>query len=470
MAEEIHIVMLPWSAFGHLIPYLRLSVALAKSGFKISFISTPRNIHRLPKINPNLQNLIKFIQVPMPILEDGSLPEGAEATCDIPSSKMGDLKMAYDLLQHPVKQFVANHKPDWIISDVIPHWMAEIANENQVPLVFFTVLPATSTLFIGGVPDSLTGEGQQRHRPSWESLTSKPEWIDFPSSLAYRKNEAIDVFQWVYNVDASGSSGAERFSKLLKSCRALAIRGCKEFEGDYFDKMQELMGKPVIPLGLLPENGPRKINDGSLSRVFEWLDQQEAKTVVYVAFGSEYMLSKDQVFEIAYGLELSRLPFLWALRKPIWAKDDLDFSPPGFSDRMYGKGIVSIGWVPQMEILGHLSIGGFLSHCGWGSIAETLQFGHRLVLLPLLVIDQPLIAKFLVEKGLGEEVERDEEDGSFTRDGIAKALQIAMVSDESEKLSARASEIAKIFQNEKLHEDYIDKFVEFLRSKEYKSS
>ncbi|WCJ22739.1 UDP-Glycosyltransferase superfamily protein [Euphorbia peplus] len=469
MAEELHIMMLPWCAFGHLIPFFRLSIALAKQGLKISFISTPKNIQRLPKVPPNLQTLVQFIELPMPISLHHVLPEGAEATSDIPTSKMDDLKFSYSLLKHPLKKIIPEYKPDWIIIDVIPHWMVEIAQENQVPLVFFSVIPAASNLFLG-VSDSLTGEGQRRLRPSWESLTYKPEWIDFPSSLAYRKNEAVDVFQWIYNVNASGISGAERRSKVLKSCQALVIRGCKEFEGQYFDKLEELMRKPVIPVGLLTEHGPNEINDGSWSRVFEWLGQQKPKSVVYVAFGSEYMLSKDQVFEIAYGLELSGLPFVWALRKPIWAKDHLDTLPPGFTDRTNGKGIVNIGWAPQMEILGHSSIGGFLNHCGWGSIAETLQFGHRLVLLPFLVIDQPLIAKFLVEKGLGVEVERDEEDGSFTRDGIAKALQIAMVSDESEKLSACASEIARVFGNEKLHHDYIDKFVEFLRTNEYKSS
>jgi hypothetical protein len=35
--------------------------------------------------------------------------------------------------------------------------------------------------------------------------------------------------------------------------------------------------------------------------MFEWLDQQAAKSVVFVGFGSECKLSKEQVFEIAYG-------------------------------------------------------------------------------------------------------------------------------------------------------------------------
>ena len=78
-----------------------------------------------------------------------------------------------------------------------------------------------------------------------------------------------------------------------------------------------------------------------------------------------------------------------------------------------------MGWVPQKEILAHPSIGGSLFHSGWGSAIEMLQFGHCLVVLPF-IYDQPVNARVLVEKDLAIEVER-EEDGSFSRDGIAKA-------------------------------------------------
>ncbi|KAF2291152.1 hypothetical protein GH714_020393 [Hevea brasiliensis] len=150
-------------------------------------------------------------------------------------------------------------------------------------------------------------------------MTSQPEWVDFPSSVAYRKNEAIGAFEWVYRTYASGLSDAERFAKILNSCQGLIIR---------------------------------------------------------VGVCSEFELSKDQVYEIAYGVELSGLPFLWALRKPSWAILDLDALPLGFSQRTCGKGIVNIGWAPQIEILGHPSIGGSLFHSGWGSVIETLEFGQ----------------------------------------------------------------------------------------------
>jgi hypothetical protein len=74
-----------------------------------------------------------------------------------------------------------------------------------------------------------------------------------------------------------------------------------------------------------------------------------------------------------------------------------------------------------------------------------------------------LNARYLVEKGSGVEIKRGE-DGSFTRDGVAKALKLAMVSAEGKSL--RAGEAAAIFGNQKLHQDYYTgKFVDFLKKK-----
>ncbi|KAI4355116.1 hypothetical protein L6164_003920 [Bauhinia variegata] len=121
-----------------------------------------------------------------------------------------------------------------------------------------------------------------------------------------------------------------------------------------------------------------------------------------------------------------------------------------------------MGWAPQREILAHPSIGGSLFHSGWGSVIETLQSGHNLLVLPF-IIDQPLNARLLVDKNLAIEVER-REDGSFTRDDIAKALNQAIVLGEGEKLRTKTSEATPIVGDLKLHQDhYITEFVKFLK-------
>ncbi|XP_021641111.2 putative UDP-rhamnose:rhamnosyltransferase 1 [Hevea brasiliensis] len=463
MAADLHVAILPWSAFGHIMPFFQFSIALAKAGVHVSFVSTPGNIQRLPKLSPSLTHVINLVELPMPTLDgECRLPEGAEATIDISSEKIQYLKVAYDLLQHPFKKFVAEKRPNWLVVDFCHYWAADIAKEFAIPLLYLSVFSGAMRAFIGP-PEYLDGDGRKRFRATPESLTSPPEWITFPSSVAFRSYEARNFFSGFYGENASGVSDAERIAKTMSACQAAVVRSCTEFEGEYLKIFEKILGKPVIPLGLLPPEKPEKIEitDGTWRKTFEWLDNQEHKSVVFVGFGSECKLTKDQVYEIAYGLELSELPFLWALRKPSWAIEDF-ILPPGFSDRTSKKGIVCIGWAPQQEILAHPSIGGSLFHSGWGSIIETLQHGLCLIALPF-IIDQGVNARLLVEKGLAVEVDR-KDDGSFTRNDIDRSLRLAMVSEEGKQLRHQAKIAAAIFGDRKLHQNYITRFVEYLRN------
>ncbi|KAJ7962439.1 UDP-glycosyltransferase [Quillaja saponaria] len=359
--------------------------------------------------------------------------------------------------ENPIREFIAKNSPDWILTDSAPYWVADIAQELQVKLMVFSVFTAATSVFFG--------VGNQLRKEARESLTVPPKWVTFPSLVAFKEFQEKYVFAGFYTENASGISDSARLAKVLNSCQAVAVRSCNEFEGEYLTLFEKLIGKPVIPVGLLPPEMPerRKIKDGSWGKIFEWLDKQNPKSVVFVGFGSECKLSKDQVFEIAYGLELSGLPFVWALRKPSWAIDEQDCLPSGFVDRTSEKGTVCIGWAPQVEILAHPSIGGSLFHGGWGSVIETLQFGHALVILSFIV-DQPLNARLLVEKGLAIEV-KTSKDGSFTRDDIAKSLRQAMVLEEGLQLRIRAKEAAALFGDQKLHQDnYMAAFVRFLKN------
>ncbi|KAI3444504.1 hypothetical protein Pfo_001169 [Paulownia fortunei] len=460
--EEVHVVMLPWLAFGHMIPFLELSIALARSGIHVSFLSTPRNIQRLPKIPPDKSEFIDFVPFPLPKLDSNLLPENAESTLDIPADKMDCLKIACDLLQEPNKNFIAEKLPSWIVVDFFPHWAVDIAQELNIPIIKYFVTTASTAVFFWA-PEFLA----ELNIPIimyfittastavffWTpDFVVGPDWVDFPSQVACRNHEAIAMHNIFYSVNASGISDGGRGARLVQ---AIAIRTCPEFEADYLKLFSEIAGKPVIPLGFLPpeKSETKTVTREPWSTIFNWLDQQKPRSVVFIGFG-----------KIAYGVELSGLPFLWALRKPDGVDhNDLDALPPGFCTRTAAQGVVHVGWAPQREILGHPSVGGSFFHAGWGSVIEAMQYGHALVFLPF-IIDQPLNARLLVEKDLGIEVERAE-DGSFTRNDIANALRKAMVSEEGLGMRARAEKAAhKIFGDHKLQPNYVEKFAEYLKN------
>lgn len=103
--------------------------------------------------------------------------------------------------------------------------------------------------------------------------------------------------------------------------------------------------------------------------------------------------------------------------------------PAGFEDRIKGRGVVYTNWMPQLKILAHYSVGGFLTHDGWNSVIEGLYFARPFIMLPYFLY-QWLNARILGKKKVGVEVPRNEQDRSFTRNAVANSLKLVMLDDE----------------------------------------
>uniref|UniRef100_A0ACD5X8T5 Uncharacterized protein n=1 Tax=Avena sativa TaxID=4498 RepID=A0ACD5X8T5_AVESA len=269
---------------------------------------------------------------------------------------------------------------------------------------------------------------------------------------------------------ASGMSTIQRWTLTKERCALGVIRSCVEWEPESFHVVPTRLGMPVVPLGLLPpppDSGRRSASTNREHAAVRWLETQPPGSVVYVALGSEVPLRVEQVHELALGLELAGTRFLWALRKPSGAAvldDGADMLPPGFQERTRGQGMVTTGWLPQMSILAHAAVGGFLTHCGRNSLIEGLLFGHPLVMLPIFG-DQGPNARQMERKKVGLQVVRDENDGSFDRHGVATAVQAVMLDGEARRgFVAGAAKMQEVVADTERQERYIDELVQHLRS------
>ncbi|KAK6149129.1 hypothetical protein DH2020_016654 [Rehmannia glutinosa] len=161
-------------------------------------------------------------------------------------------------------------------------------------------------------------------------------------------------------------------------------------EGKYMDLIEKMSendenNKKHWAIGPFnPINLTGKKPDGSFSHeCLKWLENQEPKSVILISFGTTTSFCEEQIKELANGLQESEVKFIWVLRDA----DTGDFSettkpqlPDGFLEGVKERGIVVRDWAPQLEILGHVATGGFMSHCGWNSCMESISMG-----VPILV-------------------------------------------------------------------------------------
>ncbi|XP_031114750.1 UDP-glycosyltransferase 91A1-like [Ipomoea triloba] len=462
-STTLHIVMLPWLAFGHIIPYLELAKLLAERGNKISFVSTPRNIQRLPKLHPNLVPNIDLIGLPLPQVEN--LPEDAESTLDLPYDKVRYLKIAFDELQDSMLTFLQTLSPDWVIHDFASFRLVPIMEKLSIPSVYFSIFSASTINILIGPPSPII-DGQD-YRVEAKHVTSKPKWVPFETAIMPRYFEIERMFHDLY-IDGGNVSDVYRVAVTVKGASAVFVRSCYELEPEWLQLVEDVFGKPTIPVGLLPttayDDEEEDDKKAAWLEIKEWLDKQEKGSVVYIAFGSETKPNQEEAVEIALGLELSKLPFFWVYRKQRGlADEEVTKLPEGFEERTRGRGVICTSWAPQLNILSHDSVGGFLTHSGWSSVVEALKFEKKLILLPFLA-DQGIIARQLVERELGYEIARDDYDGSFSKDLVAESLRIVMVEEHGKVFAEKLEKMKeKLFEKEK-QDNYVNKLLDYLHA------
>ncbi|KAJ9158863.1 hypothetical protein P3X46_024407 [Hevea brasiliensis] len=178
-----------------------------------------------------------------------------------------------------------------------------------------------------------------------------------------------------------------------------------------------------------------------------WLDSQPSQSVIFLCFGSLGLFSKEQLREIAIGLERSGQRFLWVVRNPpsnsqrlaISAQPDPDLNsllPDGFLDRTKERGLVVKLWAPQVAVLNHNSVGGFVTHCGWNSVLEAVCAGVPMVAWPLYA-EQRINRVLLVEEMKIALPMKESENGFVTALEVEKRVIELMESESGKSVRKR---------------------------------
>ncbi|PIA30580.1 hypothetical protein AQUCO_05500113v1 [Aquilegia coerulea] len=138
-----HIVMFPWSAMGHITPYLQLSNKLAERGHKVSFFIAKNTQNKVNHLNLH-PHLIHFIPLTVPHVD--GLPLGTETMSEVPVTKSPFLFRALDLTQEQVEPTLQNLKPDFIFFD-FAYWIPSLAHTLGIKSVYFSVVSSVGHCF-----------------------------------------------------------------------------------------------------------------------------------------------------------------------------------------------------------------------------------------------------------------------------------------------------------------------------------
>ncbi|CAA3032736.1 UDP-glucose flavonoid 3-O-glucosyltransferase 6-like [Olea europaea subsp. europaea] len=202
-------------------------------------------------------------------------------------------------------------------------------------------------------------------------------------------------------------------ARRIRDCNGIMVNTFLELETNAIKSLSsDDKIPPVFPVGPVIS---LEQNLGDNGGILRWLDNQPASSVVFLCFGSLGSFNREQVKEIAVALERTGYRFLWSLRKrpkegsvesPSDYENLEEVLPQGFLERTSGVGKV-IGWAPQLAVLSHPAVGGFVSHCGWNSTLESLWFGVPMATWPMYAEQQINAFEMVVELGMAVDIKMD---------------------------------------------------------------
>ncbi|CAK8538706.1 unnamed protein product [Lathyrus sativus] len=373
MRKKPIILLVPYPAQGHVNPMQNLASSFIAQGFETLMI-LPQHVHN--KINVDDDKIVKCVG-----LEDGIEEETTTPDFFAIESSMENIMPIH------LEEFLQNNERVGevclMVVDLLASWAIQVAGKFGIPTVGFWPAMLASYLLIAAIPQMLrTGLISDTGLPQHEGK------ITFVPTLPLVSTNDLP---WLIGTIDARKTRFKFWMRTLERSKDLKWILVNSFPYETKVKQQN-----VLFIG--PICRPQKFIQ-TLSfweedlTCLRWLINQKVSSVVYISFGSWVNpIGESNLKKLALALEATMRPFIWVLRSTLH-----QWLPIGFLERVLkqGKGMV-VSWAPQTKILEHGSVGCFITHCGWNSTLEALQFRKKLLCYPLAG-DQFLNCAYIVE-------------------------------------------------------------------------
>nr|XP_004494096.1 UDP-glycosyltransferase 73C6-like isoform X2 [Cicer arietinum]XP_004494097.1 UDP-glycosyltransferase 73C6-like isoform X1 [Cicer arietinum] len=453
--KHVHFVLFPLMSPGHMLPMIDIAKTLTQhKNIIVTIVTTPHNASRFSHIFS--QNL-RLLQLQFPS-QDHGFPQGCENFDMLPSMSMAYtfFTVSNTLLQQQAQQAFQNltPKPNCIISDFSFPYTSQIAAKFNIPRISFYgvscfCLVWHKNLLISNVMENIEKDSESFFIP------------EIPHKIEITKA------QYPSSNDGNWKEFVGKMVEAEMGSYGVVVNSFEELEQEYVSDYKKSMNDKVWcvgPVSLrnnsnnldMAKRGNNNNKDSNSIDCLKWLDLQKPNSVIYVCFGSICNLNALQFIELGMGLEACEKPFIWVIRERNQTEElNKWFDESGFEERIKGKGILIKGWAPQVLILSHCSVGGFLTHCGWNSTLEAICSGVPMITWPLFG-DQFFNERFVVEilrvgvmVGVVSPVNWGEEENVgvlVKKEHVLRAIEKLMDEGnyESEERRKRAKELAKM--------------------------
>ncbi|KAM0886645.1 hypothetical protein ACQ4PT_029553 [Festuca glaucescens] len=383
-----HAVVIPFPLQGHVIPAVHLALRLAARGFAVTFVNT-ESVHQQMAgalglgVDRDRYDIFTGAgaDVRYELVSDG-FPLGFDRSLNHDQFMEGVLHVLPAHLEELLCRLVVDPASTCLVADTFFVSPATLARKLGVPCVSFWTQPALSFALYHHM-DLLAKHGHFRCEvPRKDTITY------IPGVQAIEPHELMSFLQ-----ETDTTSAVHRIIfKSFEESRGADYVLCNTVEELEPSAIAALRAeKPFYAVGpIFPAGFSRSAVATSMwteSDCSSWLDAQPAGSVLYISFGSYAHVTKQDLHEIAGGVLASGARFLWVMRPDIVSSKDPDPLPEGFATASAGRGLV-VSWCCQVEVLSHAAVGGFLTHCGWNSVLESVWAGVPMLCFPL-VSDQP---------------------------------------------------------------------------------
>ncbi|KNA16954.1 hypothetical protein SOVF_084310 [Spinacia oleracea] len=445
--EDLHVVFFPFMAHGHMIPTLDIArLFAARDNVKATIITTPLNMGTFTKANENSKIIINIEVFNFPAKEAG-LPDG----CETPELSLGpgmihNFFKATDMLNEQLENYLDKVRPDCLVADMFFPWATECAAKFNIPRL----------VFHGTSYFSLCAQEIVRVHEPFKKVSSDDE----PFVLPYLPGE-IQLRRLQIPEDLRKDEETfikKRIQKVKESevqSYGVIVNSFYKLEKDYADFFTKELGRRAWNVGPVSlNNRDDKAHRGKQTLTDEheclkWLSSKKPDSVIYVCFGSTASIIAPQLHEIAMALEASGKEFIWVVRNG--GKNE-EWLPPGFEQRTEGKGLIIRGWAPQVLILEHEAIGGFVTHCGWNSTLEGITAGVPMVTWPIFAeqfYNEILVTQILktgVPVGVKKWSRTPLIEDIIKREAVEMALREITEGEEVEERRSRAKKLKEMGQ------------------------